>query len=304
MTKGRFIVLQEKYLSVRIDDEGNLKRIFHTDSSAEKLPDTTAVDEVLDFAGIMLQRFLSNAELTDYFQNQYIKNKELEHCVDFDAFNHAVQLVNDYWTRIDICPGFIASDEFKTAILNIASLHFSINKFLYRINENTDMELDDSFSFLGNFDCNIKYSYNDKKNSIEREYRFQYPDDYYKFLLMHFVRLKPNISRCRLCGRYFKAKTKKKNKYCGNTLGDGVTTCRVFAPKLFSKSDIEILFEKVNQRMYKRYERALSLEKKPSAKDLTYTQYCDWHNKAIKARNDCIDGIISFEQASKIIDVE
>ncbi len=74
-------MLQEKYLSVRIDDEGNLKRIFHTDSSAEKLPDTTAVDEVLDFAGIMLQRFLSNAELTDYFQNQYIKNKELKHCV-------------------------------------------------------------------------------------------------------------------------------------------------------------------------------------------------------------------------------
>ena len=51
LTKGRFIVLQEKYLSVRIDDEGNLKRIFHTDSSAEKLPDTTAVDEVLDARG-------------------------------------------------------------------------------------------------------------------------------------------------------------------------------------------------------------------------------------------------------------
>ena len=56
--------------------------------------------------------------------------------------------------------------------------------------------------------------------------------------------------------------------------------------------------------MYKRYERALSLEKKPSAKDLTYTQYCDWHDNAIKARNDCMDGIISFEQASKIIDIE
>ena len=141
--------------------------------------------------------------------------------------------------------------------------------------------------------------YNEKENSIETEYRFQYPDDYYKFLLMHFVRLKPNKSKCRLCGRYFKTKTKKKNKYCGNTLGDGVTTCRVFAPKLFSKSDIEILFDKVNQRMYKRYERALSLEKKHSEKDLTYTQYCDWHDKAIKARNDCMDGIISFEQASK-----
>jgi hypothetical protein len=144
-------VLQEKYLSVRIDDEGNLKRIFHTDSSAEKLPDTTAVDEVLDFAGIMLQRFLSNAELTDGFQNQYTSNKELKHCVGFDAFNHAVQLVNDYWTRKDICPSFIASDELKTAILHIANLHFSINKFLYRINENTDMGLDDSFSFLSNF---------------------------------------------------------------------------------------------------------------------------------------------------------
>ena len=297
-------MLQEKYLSVRIDDEGNLKRIFHTDSSAEKLPDTTAVDEVLDFAGIMLQRFLSNAELTDDFQNQYIKNKELKHCVDFDDFNHAVQLVNDYGTRKDICPSFIASDELKTSILHIANLHFSINKFLYRINENTDMELDDSFSFLSNFDCNIKYSYNEKKKYIETEYRFHYLDDYYKFLPMHFVKLKPNISKCRLCGRYFKTKTKKKNKYCGNTLGAGVTTCRVFAPKLFSKSDIEILFDKVNQRMYKRYERALSLEKKPSAKDLTYTQYCDWHDKAIKARNDCMDGIISFEQASKIINVE
>lgn len=251
----------------------------------------------------MLQRFLSNAELTDDFQNQYISNKEMKQCVDFDAFNHAVQMVNDYWTRKDICPSFITSDEFKKAVLHIANLHFSINKFLYRINENTDMELDDSFSFLSNFDCNIKCSYNDKENYIKTEYRFQYPDDYYKFLLMHFVRLKPNISRYRLCGRYFKTKTKKKNKYCGNTLCDGATTCRVFAPKLFSKSNIEILFDKVNQRMYKRYERALSLEKKPSAKDLTYTQYCDWHDNAITARNDCMDGIISFEQALKIIDV-
>lgn len=251
----------------------------------------------------MLQRFLSNAELTDDFQNQYISNKEMKQCVDFDAFNHAVQMVNDYWTRKDICPSFITSDEFKKAVLHIANLHFSINKFLYRINENTDMELDDSFSFLSNFDCNIKCSYNDKENYIKTEYRFQYPDDYYKFLLIHFVKLKPNISRCEICQRYFKTKTKKKNKYCVNILGDGVTTCRIFAPKLFSKSDIEILFDKVNQRMYKRYERALSLEKKPSAKDLTYTQYCDWHDNAITARNDCMDGIISFEQALKIIDV-
>ena len=56
----------------------------------------------------------------------------------FDAFNHAVQLVNDYWTRKDICPGFITSDEVKAAVLHIANLHFSINKFLYRINENID----------------------------------------------------------------------------------------------------------------------------------------------------------------------
>lgn len=58
------------------------------------------------------------------------------------------------------------------------------------------MEFDDSFSFLSNFDYNIKYGYNENENSIETEYHFQYPDDYYKFLLMHFVRLKPNISRC------------------------------------------------------------------------------------------------------------
>lgn len=121
---------------------------------------------------------------------------------------------------------------------------------------------------------------------------------------MHFVRLKPNISRCEICQRYFKTKTKRKNKYCGNTLGDGVTTCRVFAPKFLHKSNIENLFNKVNQRMYKRYERALSVEKKPSIKDLTYAQYCEWHDKAIKARNDCKNGIISFEQTSKIIDVE
>lgn len=296
-------MLQEKYLSIRIDDDRNLERIFHTKNNEYTLPDTTAVDEILDFAGIMLQRFLSNAELTDDFQNQYISNKGQNHCVDFEDFNHAIQMVNDYWTRKDICPSFISSDELKTAILNIANLHFSINKFLFRIYQNIDMELDDGFNFLSNIDCNIKYSYNKKKNSVETEYRFYYPDDYYKFLLMHFVRLKPNISKCRLCGKYFKTKTKKKNKYCGTALGDRVPTCRVFAPKLFSKSDIEILFDKVNQRMYKRYERALSLEKKPSAKDLTYTQYCDWHDKAIKARNDCMDGIISFEQAAKIIHV-
>ena len=54
--------------------------------------------------------------------------------------------------------------------------------------------------------------------------------------------------------------------------------------------------------MYKRYERTLD-EKKSFGKDLEYTQYYAWLKKAANARDKCLAGEMTEEEALKVINV-
>ena len=53
--------------------------------------------------------------------------------------------------------------------------------------------------------------------------------------------------------------------------------------------------------MYKRYERANLGKQKSSDKDLSYSEYYDWLDKATKARDDFLAEKLSEEEALKII---
>ena len=57
-----------------------------------------------------------------------------------------------------------------------------------------------------------------------------------------------------------------------------------------------------DRRMYKRYERALE-GKALSEKDLTLFEYYEWLQAATRARDACLYGKLSQEEALRIIDV-
>ncbi len=56
--------------------------------------------------------------------------------------------------------------------------------------------------------------------------------------------------------------------------------------------------------MHKRYDRAEHINQKPSSKDLSYDDYYVWLDRAARARDDCLAGKITLEDALKIINVE
>ena len=60
-------------------------------------------------------------------------------------------------------------------------------------------------------------------------------------------------------------------------------------------------FDRAKRRMYKRYERAEFFNKEPSEKDLSYEDYYQWLDRAVKARDDYLAGKLSEEETMKVI---
>ena len=60
-------------------------------------------------------------------------------------------------------------------------------------------------------------------------------------------------------------------------------------------------FDRAKRRMYKRYERAEFLNKEPSKKDLSYEEYYQWLDRAVRARDDYLTGMLSKEKALEMI---
>ena len=83
-------------------------------------------------------------------------------------------------------------------------------------------------------------------------------------------------------------------------------TCKEWGPILKHKHaalDCSVVeeFDRAKRRMYKRYERAEFLNKEPSEKDLSYEEYYQWLDRAVRARDDYLSGRLSTEEALKII---
>lgn len=140
---------------------------------------------------------------------------------------------------------------------------------------------------------------------LTSQYYFRSISIYYYFLLVHFISSKPNVALCECCGRYFIPATKRKTLYCDRELKGG-KSCKELAPSLKHRLDTKrekVIeeFDRAKRRMYKRYERAGDLSKKPSSKDLSYSEYYEWLERATDARDRYLAGEFSEEKALGII---
>lgn len=139
---------------------------------------------------------------------------------------------------------------------------------------------------------------------LDKQYLFRSAEQYYTFLLQHFVLSNPNIAVCQNCGRYFVPKTKKKTLYCDRIVKDG-KTCKQIAPYLTYKrkaasNRIISEFLRIKRMLVRRVDRALG-DKKASLVDMTYDQYRDWLLSATDARNRYLSGELTEEEAMAII---
>lgn len=142
------------------------------------------------------------------------------------------------------------------------------------------------------------------EDTLETQYLFRSEDTYYYFVLQHFVASKPNIARCKYCGRVFIPKTRKKTKYCDRIIRDG-KTCKQIAPYLNRKeraaaNRVISEFNRINDMLLHRVERA-EYDKKASPIDLTRGEYYAWLDMATDARDRYLMGELSEEEALRII---
>ena len=150
----------------------------------------------------------------------------------------------------------------------------------------------------------ITQIYDDEKQKMV--YRFRSPHDYYNFLIMQFVMLKPAVQRCEHCQKFFIPKTRKATKYCDRPQWNG-KSCKQVAPKakhkaLAESDDVIQTYDRTKSKMYRRYERTDHLD--AGERYPYYQEYCAWNDKATDARDAYLRGELSAEDALAIINVK
>lgn len=184
----------------------------------------------------------------------------------------------------------------------IMRLQFLVNGVLLEIRNGTAPDLAGKDAFFARAEFAQILSLGEKLTS---QYRFRSPVEYYRFLMMRLIANAPNVALCECCGRYFIPKTRKKTLYCDRIIR-GKQTCKDIAPALkhkkeAGKSAVIRAFDQARQRMYQRYERELNAEHH-LPKGISYSDYYEWCEAAAAARDACLKGELSLEEALEIID--
>ncbi len=176
------------------------------------------------------------------------------------------------------------------------SLHMAVFKLIQKLIKGAQKE-----PFLYSYQIEQQYD-SEQKRTI---YMFRSISDYYNFLMVQFVLLKPNISFCEYCCRPFIPKTRKITKYCDRPQWNG-KTCKQVAPvamhKSIAESDAVIkAFDTTKQKLYRRYER--TRDGMHAEKFLLYEDLCKRNVDATEARDAYLRGELSAEDALAIIEV-
>ena len=197
---------------------------------------------------------------------------------------------------------FRASKKILTILVGVMQFQFVVNEVLHDIQTGESL-ISDKYDTL--WEVPMRSILRWDGDGLTTQYHFRSAVDYYHFLLLRFVSCHPAVAWCHCCGRYFIPKTKKKTLYCDRILKDG-KTCKEWGPVLKHRqkaAQISVVeeFDRTKRRMYKRYERAEFLNKEPSEKDLSYEEYYQWLDRAVRARDDYLAGKLPAEEALKTI---
>lgn len=197
---------------------------------------------------------------------------------------------------------YTTSAQIISILASVMDIQFEVNEILSDLRQGIPIDFEGKYDYLRMQELTQVFEADD---GLASRYYFRSIADYYYFLLVHFIASKPNVALCECCGRYFVPATKRKTLYCDRELKDG-KTCKELAPALKHKLDArrkKVIeeFDRAKRRMYKRYERSGDPGKKSSSKDLSYSEYYEWLERATGARDQYLAGTLGEKEALKII---
>lgn len=129
--------------------------------------------------------------------------------------------------------------------------------------------------------------------------------DYYVFLFLKFAEQQRRVLECPCCGKLFIPKSNRAEIYCDRVLVNG-KTCKQIAPKLARKlkqrnDPILEEYERAKDRNYKRVERYENSDGNDKVMRLTFDEYKNWLDRASEAKRLYLQGKVSAEQFSAVI---
>lgn len=321
-------MVKNKGLYITIDTYGTINKKLVTGKGTLDLPATSIEDEIIYFTEISYKEYVERIseieELSFAIESDDADNFGQ---VDMKLFYELLQLVNEtIWdieemnlllgtlTRTLIEDNKIDDDGSAMYVFNTIYMLCNCFKEILNFNlifktvidnlcEKMENPIPEEYAYIcqGEFKQVFSFSNNNKP-----EYHFRSIKNYLHFLLLYFLNSKPNIAWCNCCGRYFIPKTRKLTLYCDRIIENG-KSCKELGPKLKRKYEAEkdIVIETYNrtyQKLYKRYERSLT-QTHELPKSLTISEFYNWQDNATNARNEYLKGLISSDQALKIIEV-
>lgn len=304
-------------LYITLFPDGKIKRHLQDGSSKIPLDDTTIAGEIINLAEqnhIHLYQAIKEVwALTGEADGDV--GSELEFAVAMESFLHRLRKENIIryillMTQIADQPNdrpFARWDTQKSAMFiarnfsQAMAADITVDRVLSALSNGLPIDLEEEHGMLRQSSAYVTFTFG---ASLTAEYRFRLEEQYFVFLLQHFILSKPNVAVCQFCGRYFIPKTRKKTLYCDRVVRNG-RTCKQVAPHLKRKEKIAAsrvltIFKRVKNRMEKRYNRTGD-DKEPSIIDITYDQYFAWLLSATDARDRYLAGELTEEEAIAII---
>ena len=316
----------EHGLYVELLPDGKIKRDLVGSSGEASLEDTVVSDEVILFSELNFEPYAVVVDLIRSQARAILMHDSHGGLANMTLFQFMLDTVEDLVSTLEhenplhgtllrtqledeVPPddgtamySFRASKRILTILVEVMQFQFVVNEVLRDMQAGEPL-ISDKYDTL--WEVPVRSILRWDGDRLATQYHFRSAVDYYHFLLLRFVSCHPAVAWCHCCGRYFIPKTKKKTLYCDRILKDG-KTCKEWGPILKHKqkvSQISVVeeFDRAKRRMYKRYERAEFLNKEPSEKDLSYEEYYQWLDRAVRARDDYLSGRLSTEEALKII---
>ncbi|MBR4289855.1 MAG: hypothetical protein IKT52_04350 [Oscillospiraceae bacterium] len=304
-------------LYITLGPDGTIKRYLRDGDSKIPLDDTTIAEEIINLSEqnhIHLYQAIKEIWALAGRTGDAAENNT-EFAIAMETFLHRLRKENIIrytllMTQIADHPndrpfahwnaqesGMFIANNFSQAM----AADITVGRVLFALSDGLPLDLDDEHDMLRRSSAYVTFSFDD---SLTAEYQFRSEEQYFIFLLQHFILSKPNVAVCQFCGRYFIPKTRKKTLYCDRVVRNG-RSCKRVAPHLkrkekISASRVLTLFKRVKEMMEKRYDRTGD-DKAPSIIDITYEQYFEWLLLATDARDRYLAGELTEDKAISII---
>ena len=306
-------------LYITLSPDGKIKRYLQTTGSKIPLEDTTIVEEIISLSeqnhihlyqaikaiwaiagqtGDDADNNLAFAVAMEQFLHRLRKENIVRHTLLLTQI--ADQPDDRPFAKWDVQESamFIANNFSRAMAADI-----TVDRVLSALRDNLPIDLNEEHKELFQSSAYVTFTFGEL---ITAEYQFRSEEQYFVFLLQHFILSTPKVAVCQFCGRFFIPKTRKKTLYCDRIVREG-RTCKQIAPYLKRKEKIAAStvlseFKRTKEMMEKRYDRTGG-NKGPSVIDITYDQYFEWLLLATDTRSRYLAGELTEREALEMIHV-